>query len=464
MRAGLLTVALVTSAAWADVVNVSTEPQLRAAIAAATPGTVIHLAPGRYVVATSLRTASAGTSAAPIVLTSDDVMTARLDVDDLEGLVINDAWWVVEKVWLNGVCAGGCNDSAGLHLKATADHFVGRQLRITNFGENIKGDRTPTTEPSDCTILDSEISNEAPEMSGGGTGIDVVGGKRWRIAGNYVHDYARDGVHYGIFLKGGTSDGVIERNLVIGAKTLAHGSGAEVGISFGGGGTGPQFCATGNAGASFCTCEDFNGVARNNLVVDVNDSALHSKVACGSQFLHNTVVGSSPGLQVQIVSTGAAVEAHNNVFSGGISGTAIASNNLLNATVTQLYANVAALDFSEGPSPGPIKDKGPVLAKVSDDYFGAPRSAPDWGAIEFPAAGKVWPWGVVVSDAGMPDAGAPDGGMSVDAGGTADAGSSDGGAGTSVAGSCGCSQTSFGLQGLVVLGLMVLSRRRGDLQ
>ena len=472
-----LTAAVLTLASGALAADVSTAAQLRDAISNATPGTVIRLAPGHYAVGAAMWTGANGTAGQPITITSADVATAVLDVDAQEGLVINHAYWVVERVWINGVCAGGCNDSAGLHLKNTSDHFIGRNLRVTNFGEDIKGDRTPDKEVADSAILDCEISNTAPEMSGGGTGIDLVGGKRWRIAGNYVHDYARDGVHYAIFLKGGTSEGVIEKNLVIGAKTLPHGSGAEVGISFGGGGTGPQFCDTTNKGASFCTCEDFNGVARNNVVINVNDSAMHSKVACGSQFLNNTVVGSSPGLQVQIASTGGAVEAHNNVFSGGISGTATASNNLLNvADFGPLYANVASYDFSEGTAAGAIKDKGPALAKVTDDYFGSPRSGPnDWGAFEFPSRGMVWPWGsmthsgpgsdggVTASDAGAP--GATDSGVmrpSVDAGALSDAGvrtSGDGGSGAVDAPVlCGCSGVPGSAISAVVFGLWSLTR------
>lgn len=460
--------------------DVTTAAGLRDAISNATPGTVIHLGPGHYAITSAMWTGAAGTASQPIRITSDDVATAVIDVDAQEGLVINHAYWVVEKVWINGVCAGGCNDSAGLHLKNTSDHFIGRNMRVTNFGENIKGDRTPDKEVADSAILDSELSNTAPEMSGGGTAIDLVGGKRWRIAGNYVHDYARDGVHYAIFLKGGTSAGVIEKNLVIGAKVLPHGSGAEVGISFGGGGTGPQFCDTTNQGASFCTCEDFNGVARNNLVIDVNDSAFHSKVACGSQFLNNTVVGSSPGLQVQIASTGAPVEAHNNVFSGGISGPATASDNLLNVSAFgPLYANVAAYDFAEGTAAGAIKDKGPALAKVTDDYFGSPRVGPnDWGAIEFPARGAVWPWGSVSHSGGGPDAGV-DAGIQTgpsdsgvvsplsDAGALSDAGV-DGGRvnvgnidpGLSPCG--GCSGAPGAAISALVFGLWSLTRRSGS--
>ncbi len=451
----------------------------------ATPGTTIHVSAGTYSVTSAIWTGHDGTSALPIVLTVDGAVgTARLDIDAGEGLVINHAWWRVEKLWLNGVCAGGCDGSAGLHLKSTADEVIVRGLRISNFGQNIKGDRTPTDEILNGQILDSELYNDGADITAGGTAIDLVGGVGWRIARNYVHDFARDAVHYGIFVKGGARDAVIERNLVVGAKNRPHGSGAEVGISFGGGGTGPQFCAANNMGAQFCTCETFGGVARNNLVYDVNDSALHTKVACGSVFINNTVYASSPGLQVQIAG-GMPVELRRNVLSGGVSGPATATDNLLNvstATFNTLYRMPASFDFAAGTSPAAIRNVGTPVTNVTDDYFGRVRDQmPDWGAFELQASGgAVLPWSGTAgggsagggsagggSTAGGSSAGGSTAGGSVSGGSTAGGSSAgtaggsvsmDGGTGEPMVGSCGC--TSFTWSPFVGAIVLAVRRRR----
>ena len=415
----------------ASAVEAATEQEIHDAIQSAQAGTVIHVKKGKYKFTSAIWTAAAGAAGSPITLTADAVGDVELDFDSEEGLVIDHPYWIVEHVWINGVCPGACGGgSAGLHIKATADHLIARGSRFSNFGEIIKSDRTPTSEVSDASILGNELYNDSPELTDGGTAIDLVGGKRWIVAGNYVHDYARDGVHYGIFLKGGTSDGVVERNLVIGAKVLPPGAGAAVGISFGGGGTGPQYCATDNMDASYCTCEDFRGIARNNIIVNTSDAGLHTKRACGSKFENNTVFGAGIGLQIQIEGPMAPVELHNSILNGSTSGKLLASDNLLGvspADFKKIYADPDALDFSQGSDPSAALHKGPSLPDVTDDYFGAPRGVMNtWGAVELPAAGNVWPW----SFSGGMGAGGAGGGAAAGAGGGSASETTTVGAGT----------------------------------
>src|SRR5262249_13884457 len=147
-------------------------------------------------------------------------------------------------------------------------------------------------------------------------------------------------------------------------------------------------------GKDYCVCEDFGGIARNNIVVGTSDAALHTKLGCRSQFQNNIVYDASVAMQVQIDS-GMPIELDNNVLSGSISTAAVQKNNpvkLAKADFAKLSPNPAALDFSEGSDPGAIKGKGPVLPTVTDDYCGSPRkNTNDWGAIQFPAC-KIWPW------------------------------------------------------------------------
>lgn len=472
----------VSTTASAAVVTVTTTQALKDAVAAAQPGTVIEMAPGTYTIVGSLRTAAAGTKAQPITLRAASTGPARIDFSDTqEGIVVGHADWILEHLWVNGVCAGGCGGgAAGIHVKATADRVVVRQSRITNWGENIKSDRDGASEPSDGLLIGNEISNEGADIASGGTGIDLVGGLRWRIVGNYVHDFARNETHYGIFVKGGARDAVIERNLVIGAKVLPPGTGAAVGISFGGGGTGAQFCNPNNVGGGGCACETFDGIARNNIVLNTTDAGLHTKRACGSVFAHDTVYNTGLGLQIQNVGAGAPVVLRNSVLGKGITGTATSEGNLLNvddATWKKLFVDPGAADFTEGADASAIRDKGAALPAVTDDYFGAARQGmTDLGAIELPTKGKVWPWNEAPGGSGN---GAPDGGGATvppggsqpgTPGGPGDPGGAnpaDAGEGTSASSDSGCAFAPSSRAGgilagasAILFGLVAAGRRR----
>lgn len=406
--------------------HVSSAQEIRSAFGSASAGDRIVIAPGEYSFNSSVWSGNNG----PVTVTTTEIGSAKLNFDSVEGLVFNHPDWTLEKVWVNGVCSGESCE-AGVGVKPNALRFKMERARVSNWTQHVKAARDPNNEVEDAQILGSEFWNDALRPNGA-TPLDLVGGKRWRIIGNYVHDYGGDpNGDYGIFLKGGTSDGLIEGNLVICAQDNPAG-GATVGISFGGGGTGYSFCANQN-----CDCEDYDSVARNNIVLHCTDAGLHTKRACGSKFLNNTVYDVGAGVQIQINGAGAAVEIRNNVMSAGISGPGTLyteSNNLTRAPATTFrsaYADPDQADFRTGSDPSSLKDQGASLNEVPADYCGATRSAHDLGAIEFPSQCETWPWaGAVVvpnptPDAGVPDTGtpAPDAGAPPrDAGVTPDAG------------------------------------------
>ena len=387
---------------------VSNASQIRSAFGSASSGDRIIIAPGEYSFSASIWTGNAG----PVTVTTTEVGAAKLNFDSVEGLVFNHPDWTLEKVWVNGVCAGE-NCEAGVGVKAGATRFRLQSARVSNWTQHVKAARDPNNEVEDAQILSSEFYNDALRPNGA-TPLDLVGGKRWRIIGNYVHDYGGDpNGDYGIFLKGGTSNGVIERNLVICAQDNAPG-GATVGISFGGGGTGYSFCPNQN-----CDCEDYDSIARNNIVLHCTDAGLHTKRACGSKFYNNTVYDVGAGVQIQINGAGAPVQIRNNVLSAGISGPGnlyTEANNLIRAPATvfrSAYANPDEADFSSGPDTSALQNLGADLAEVTDDYCGTPRNAIDLGAVEFPSACRTWPW---TGELG-PTTGGPDAGTRADAGG-----------------------------------------------
>lgn len=82
----------------------------------------------------------------------------------------------------------------------------------------------------------------------------------------------------------------MERNLVVCSHDRPSTGDSVIGVSFGGGRMGVQYCAPDNVGQGGCRCEDFGGVARNNIVVGCNDAALHVNSGCGSEFSNDLIV------------------------------------------------------------------------------------------------------------------------------------------------------------------------------
>jgi hypothetical protein len=385
----LLCVFLLSSAAQAAEIDVNTPDGVRSALGQANPGDIIRVAPGVYDFSAPLNLDRAGSPTQPIRLIGSGNVEFR--ISGSLGLSIAGQDYVVEGIWLR--CQGSqCTGARGISLWGSARRITIRGGRTTDFMQHIKGWITNVTldAPRDITIAGNEAYNTAT-FNGSSNVFNLDGGARWRVVGNYVHDYGNAGVNYGIFLKGATTESVIERNLVAGRHDRAAGNGAVVGISFGGGRMGTQWCAAGNRGAGGCICEDFDGIARNNIVLNTSDAALHVNSACGSKFLNNIVYNSATMLQIQSFEGVGAIEVRNNVLEGGLpSHSALAtSGNIANADLASLYDNADALDFSAGAGAGALAASAPLPGVVTD-YCGVMRSNnPSRGAIEMPAACDV---------------------------------------------------------------------------
>ena len=94
---------LVSPIASAAVVNVASAKEITDALAAATPGTVIEIAPGDYAFTSPIRTGKGGAEGDPITLRASETGTVRLDFSSTdEGIVVQHADWVLEHLWVNG--------------------------------------------------------------------------------------------------------------------------------------------------------------------------------------------------------------------------------------------------------------------------------------------------------------------------------------------------------------------------
>lgn len=388
----------------------SSADEVIVALGQANAGDIVRVAPGVYDFMDAIHLDSAGSPGQPIQLIGDgNLGDVEFRIHGSLGFSIAGQDYVIAGISLS--CEGAqCSAARGFSIWGSARRITIRGCRTTDFSQHIKGWITNDTldAPQDITIAGNEAYNTA--TYGGSSNVyNLDGGARWRVVGNYVHDFGNAGVNYGIFLKGATTQSVIERNLVAGVHDRAAGSGAVVGISFGGGRMGTKWCAEGNSGSGGCICEDYDGIARNNIVVNTSDAALHVNSACGSKFLNNIVYNSAIVLQIQSFEGVGDIEVRNNVFDGALPGDnhMLASDNIANADFIALYRNADSLDFSAGIGADALAASAPVPSVVFD-YCGVMRSStPSRGAIEMPAAcdvaGRLPFGGVIASNSIVPN-------------------------------------------------------------
>ena len=393
-------IALVSAPAWAGEVPVADVPGLVGAIQAAKPGDTIVLAPGTYEVHQSkIACEAAGTAEAPIVVRAAELGSVTIRFDAVEGFHVRGPHWEFANLDIEGICAADSDCEHAFHVTGAAENTWLHHNRMHGFNAMIKGNGEPIGPgdsfvwPDDVVIEYNELYNPAPRDTGNPvTPIDVVGGQRWVLRGNFIHDHAKgggDGVSYAAFLKGHSKDGLIERNLVV--CELLHSGQVRLGLSLGGGGTGPDSICEDGA----CKPEHERGILRNNLIVNCPaDVGVYVNAGADSKIVNNTLYNTA-GVDMRFAETTGLVA--NNLMNGKVrdrdGGTSMKMNNLEEITLADFaawFVDPSAYDFTlkDGAA---IVDLGVALAEVTDDYCGNDRQDGnnDIGAIEYDGDGCV---------------------------------------------------------------------------
>ena len=331
---------------------------IKAALASAGPGDTIVVKPGEYDLGGGASTGKDGTKDQPVTLRCEgDKGYAVLKVRGTVGFRIKNRFWVFrgihfqsdkksteDLVFMDG--PGGCGDI----------HIV--DCKISGAGEfGMKSARTREKAADNVIIEHTELYDVME------TGFDLVSGDNWALRRCYVHDYGMGNrTHYGIFLKGGGKNGVIEGCIVDGSA----GKGT-LGISFGGGLTGKQWLPLvgGKVGP-----EHDGGICRNNIVIAAADASFHSNNGANCKF-YNNLAWKGDTFQRQAAYPKDPVLA-NNLLGGGVKG---ASEN--KDTVTpkkEWFADADGGDFrlSEAGKAA-LVGKGTALPDNPADFFGTKR-------------------------------------------------------------------------------------------
>ena len=379
----------------ANDVPVADTGALIAAINAAAPGDRILLAAGTYQVNVNLNCTAAGTAAQPIEVRAPTPRSVLIRFANASGVTesfkVSAPHWHFEGLDIEGACANDSDCEHAFHLTGNADFTILRDNRVRDFNAQLKSNTASPGSglfPDDVLIeRNAFYDTRGRNTSNPVTKLDVVGGRRWIVRANTIHDYQKlggDTVSYAAFLKGNSRDGLFERNLVICQRDFS--GGVRLGLSFGGGGSSPGgICEDGS-----CTPEHQNGVMRNNLILHCPDVGIYLNSAAGSRLEHNTLYDTS-GIDVRFPASTA--EVRNNLLGGQIrnrdGGTSTQTGNLSQVALDSFanwFVDPAQADFRlvDGTA---FVDQGVAAPLVLDDFCGNDRNdgARDIGALEYDA-------------------------------------------------------------------------------
>lgn len=375
-------------AAHGQEVLVSSAPELARAIAAATPGQVITLLPGRYQIAQRITVLKPGTADAPITVRARQPGSVQVMVDAGEGFNIQAPYWRFENLSLQGNCSKNTYCEHAFHVAGGAHHFAAVNNTIVDFDAHFKINGEKGQFPDHGLIASNTLRNNAIRVTTKPvTPVDLVAASHWIIRRNLISDFIKgdsDLISYGAFVKGGGTNNVLEQNIVICEDKLRGAPGQRIGLSLGGGGTGKSYCRDGR-----CLTEQTGSVLRANLVAACSDDGIYLNASAQSKLVHNTLVDTG-GITVRFPESSADIEG--NLVDGIIRSRdggvlRLADNRHVSAArlyfgghpQRDLFRDPLALDF-HWRTPA---ERRVAASEAVPDLCGAPRPAtPRYGAFE----------------------------------------------------------------------------------
>jgi hypothetical protein len=293
---------------------VASSEEARRALAAAAPGEVIVFLPGTYRLHGDAVVNRPGEAGAPIVVRVDRPGTVTIEFDAGEGFRVMAPYWRFENLTIRGVCAQQQNCEHAFHVVGGAHHFAAVNNTILDFNAHFKINAEDGRFPDAGLIESNTLADTAPRRTSSPvTPIDLVAASDWVIRRNLITDFIKAGgdqISYGAFAKGAGARTRFEHNAVVCEQRLRGLPGQRVGLSFGGGGTGKQYCRDRK-----CVTEQDQGVMQANLVASCSDVGIYVNAAAGTRLIGNTLVDTA-GVDVRFPES--SVEADGNLVDGSI--------------------------------------------------------------------------------------------------------------------------------------------------
>ncbi|MCS0591004.1 chondroitinase-B domain-containing protein [Massilia norwichensis] len=357
--------------------------EVRRAIAVAVPGDVIVLLPGAYRIRGDVVVTRAGKQGEPIVVRADLPGSVIIEFDAGEGFRVLAPYWRFENLTIHGVCSHQEFCEHAFHVVGGAHHFAAVNNTILDFNAHIKINGENGRFPDAGLIESNTLTNLVPRRTESApvTPVDLVGANDWVIRRNLITDFVKAGgdrISYGAFAKGAGVRNRFEQNVVLCEQRLRGLPGQRIGLSFGGGGTGKQYCRDRK-----CVTEQDQGVMQANLVASCSDVGIYLNASAGTQLNVNTLVDTA-GVDVRFPES--SVKADGNLVDGTIrsrNGGRVHAGDNLETPIMLSYFGYHPLRRSFTAPPRHTAD----AANTALDLCGAARgSVRRYGAFEDVAA------------------------------------------------------------------------------
>lgn len=360
MRVILIIILFFSFVANAREYRVKDSKSIKKALSSAKAGDVISIKAGSYDMGDTFATGNDGSISKAITLQcSGEKGYALLRASGQIAFRVKNKHWLIKGIHIQGSeektqatvfmdGPGGGGDIKMIDCKISGSALHG-----------MKAARTREGGVDNVYIENTELFNTAF------TGFDLVSGDNWTLKNCYVHDYGKKkGISYGIFLKGGGKNGIIDGCFVDGKA-----SSTTIGISFGGGLTGKQWLPliNGKIGP-----EHFEGIARNNIVINSTDVAYHSNNGSNC-FFYNNLAWNCKNFQMQKSYPKDPVLV-NNLIAGKYRGAHSDSGNNIADVDPGWFLDPGNEDFRlTKKGVRELKRKAVKLNGCSHDYFGQER-------------------------------------------------------------------------------------------
>ncbi len=287
---------------------VSSSKALIDALKQAQPGDTIVVADGEY----DLKGKRFNTSSdvadqySPIILKAENPGEVILNMSSVEGIFLHQPYWTITGFRFK--CAVSNCDHA-IHIVSNAQNTTISHNEFVDFNAALKINSSGGQYPDNGTISNNYFYFTHPVKTNlSVTPINIDQANQWVIRKNIIRDFIKTGgnkVSYGAFMKGGANNGIFENNLVVCNTSKTRYSGAQVGLSIGGGGMNDR-----RDNASY---EAVNTIIRNNIISHCNDVGIYINKGENSLVNNNTIYNTS-GIDIRFPESSAIII--NNIFSG----------------------------------------------------------------------------------------------------------------------------------------------------
>jgi hypothetical protein len=203
---------------------------LREAVAKATPGTRIRIAPGEYTGGLFFSNVR-GTKDRPIVIEAEDAKNPPVFGKAGEAMHFSEvAYLELRNLTFSGLSSNGLNIDDGGSYDTPSHHVTLYGLTVRDVGPSGNHDTIKLSGLDDFRVENCLMENWG---TGSGCGIDMVGCHRGVITGNvFRHKTEGETGASAIQCKGGTSEITISGNRFINAGTRGVNIGGSTGLEF----------------------------------------------------------------------------------------------------------------------------------------------------------------------------------------------------------------------------------------